>query len=219
MRRIVPLLVIAIMLTNIVAISGMSPQGATISVGVQEAQAQAIVPLPPESSVYSFIWYVWGGSIIWYLSWVQAFYWALGWVISFWQDLTGGRPALGQDSATDDDALFFLGSTNCIIRGFGIFFKIMEANNHPISCSDSYCRNLWTTEAWNVCYDLQKVYGTQTGQLYCQDYLTVGSWKNPDSNGQSLAWRSYLDNQTESMEVNGQILKPLNRVCPQGLIL
>lgn len=63
--------------------------------------------------------------------------------MAIWDDLFGGRAALGPDSATDNTALALLSSRNPIVKQWGKGIRILERKGYPTSTGDPRGRQLY----------------------------------------------------------------------------
>jgi hypothetical protein len=129
----------------------------------------------------------------------------------FFQDLFGGRAKVGKDSASDDTALFFIASTNPVIKHWGIGIRAMEAQGIPTSVSGGVGLTKTIQLADAVLADLRRQFDGPTApkQVLHNQFgtapvtgLNMFTWyrqlgfnnHNPDSNPGALQERQIIDN-------------------------
>ena len=129
----------------------------------------------------------------------------------FFQDLFGGRPKVGKDSASDDTALFFIASTNPVIKHWGIGIRALEGQGVPTSVTGGAGLQKTIRLADAVLADLRRQFDgpTTPHQVLHNQYgtapvtgLNMFTWyrqlgfhtHNPDSNRAAIQERQIVDN-------------------------
>lgn len=128
----------------------------------------------------------------------------------FFGDIFAGRPKVGKDSASDDTALFFIASSNPVIKMWGMGIRALEAKGIPTSVSGGWGLTTSIALAESVLNDLRHQFDGPTAPrlFYHSEFgtfpvtgLNLFTWyhqlgfraHNPDSNALAIAIRVQID--------------------------